>query len=225
MTQEASSDGTSSKGMRKTTKRLLAFVLVAASSYAVYSIMGDKGNAPEAQTHKTVDISKVKAAPDGISKALSKGAMTAFVSHTKRKDVPNLSFKDGKGNDLDLAKWKGRVVLLNLWATWCGPCRKEMPDLADLQKQLGSENFEVVALSVDRKGIKASGRFLVEAKATALNLYVDKTSKSLGKIHAIGLPLTVLIDRNGKEIGRLTGPAVWNGTEAVRLIKTALAEK
>ncbi len=220
MTQEASP-----KGMGKMIKMLVAVSVVAGSSYAVYSIMGDKGNVQEAQTHETVDISKVKAAPEGISKALSKGAMTAFIIHSKRKDVPNLTFKDGQGNDLDLAKWKGRVVLLNLWATWCAPCRKEMPDLADLQTQLGSDDFEVVALSVDRKGVKASGRFLVEAKATALNLYVDKTSKSLGKINAVGLPLTVLIDRQGKEIGRLTGPAVWNGTEAVRLIKTALAEK
>jgi len=167
----------------------------------------------------------VVAAPDGMTKALSTGALSAFLMHKTRNDVPEARFKDGKGKDMKIADWKGKVVLLNLWATWCGPCRKEMPHLAELQKKFGGDDFEVVAVSIDRKGIEASERFLVEVKATELNLYVDKTTKMLGKLRAIGLPTTILIDRQGREVGRLLGPAVWNGPDAVRLIKTAIAEK
>ncbi len=224
MTQE-----TSPNGSGKLIKIVVAVGLVLAGSYGVYSIIGGKGNVQEAQKHNEGDrkviAADVKADPAGISKELSKGKMTAFVIHAKRKPVATIDFKNGEGKALTLEKWKGRVVLLNLWATWCAPCRKEMPDLASLQKQIGGDDFEVVAISVDRKGVKASGRFLVEAKATALNLYIDESTRVLGKMKAIGLPLTVLIDRSGKEIGRLTGPAVWDSKEAIVLIKTAIAEK
>jgi thiol-disulfide isomerase/thioredoxin len=116
------------------------------------------------------------------------------------------------------------VVLLNLWATWCAPCRKEMPTLNDVQKQLGSKDFEVVALSVDRKGLEASTAFLKETGADSLGLYIDETTTSLNMLQALGLPVTLLIDRKGREIGRLLGPAEWNSAEAIALMKAALAE-
>ena len=152
------------------------------------------------------------------------GPMAAFLVKADRPLVPDLSFKDGKGADIKLSEWQGRVVLLNLWATWCAPCRKEMPTLANLQKQLGSKDFEVVALSVDRKGIVASSAFLKETGADSLGLYVDETTKSLDDLQAFGLPVTVLIDRKGREIGRLLGPAEWTSAEAIALIKAAIAD-
>jgi len=124
-----------------------------------------------------------------------------------------------------LAKWKGKVVLLNLWATWCLPCRKEMPDLAALQKELGSNDFEVVALSVDRKGAEASSAFLKEVNASSLALYTDEQSKSLQALQAVGLPATLLIGRDGREIGRLLGPAEWASDEAKALVRAAMAAK
>ena len=220
MTQESAPNGSG-----KMIKIVVAAGLVLAGSYGVYSIMGGKSNVQESQKVADADSSGANVDVSGISKKLSKGKMTAFVIHSKRKDIAPFTFKDGKGNELTLDKWKGRVVLLNVWATWCAPCRKEMPSLAALQKQLGSDGFEVVAISVDRKGVKASGKFLAEVKATVLNLYIDKSTRVLGKLKAIGLPLTVLIDRSGKEVGRLTGPAEWNSPDAIRLIKTAIAEK
>lgn len=155
---------------------------------------------------------------------LAVGPMAAFLVKVDRPNVPDLVFKDSSGTDIKLSRWQGRVVLLNLWATWCAPCRKEMPTLNDVQKQLGSKDFEVVALSVDRKGLEASSAFLKETGADSLGLYVDDTTKSLDDLQTLGLPLTVLIDRKGREIGRLLGPAEWNSAEAIALLKAAIAE-
>jgi thiol-disulfide isomerase/thioredoxin len=209
----------------KTGLIVAVFAIVVAGVYGVYSINGDKSNIQGGETAAKAESSDVAADPTGLSKKLSTGKMVAFLVHKTRKQVPELLFKDGKGKDLKLSDWKGRVVLVNLWATWCGPCRREMPDLADLQAKLGGDDFEVVAISVDRKGIEASGKFLESVKATSLALYVDKTTVAFSKLKAVGLPLTVLVDRKGREVGRLIGPAKWNGTDAIRLIKTAIAEK
>jgi thiol-disulfide isomerase/thioredoxin len=163
-------------------------------------------------------------AATGGFKDFTKGPLAAFLVKADRPAVPNLSFKDANGGALTLDQWKGRVVLVNLWATWCAPCRKEMPTLADLQKQLGSKDFEVVAVSVDRKGIAASSAYLKETGADVLGLYVDDTTKALDDLQGLGLPLSVLVDRKGREIGRLLGPAEWNSAEAVALMKAAIAE-
>lgn len=160
----------------------------------------------------------------GGFRAFVVGPMTAFLVKADRPAVPDLAFKDSSGAEIKLSKWQGRVVLLNLWATWCAPCRKEMPTLNDVQKQLGSKDFEVVALSVDRKGLEASSAFLKETGADSLGLYVDATTQSLEDLQAFGLPVTLLIDRKGREIGRLLGPAEWNSAEAIALMKAAIAE-
>jgi thiol-disulfide isomerase/thioredoxin len=161
----------------------------------------------------------------GGFKAFAVGPMAAFLVKTDRPSVPDLVFKDSSGTEIKLSKWQGRVVLLNLWATWCAPCRKEMPTLNEVQKQLGSTDFEVVALSVDRKGLEASAAFLKETGADSLGLYIDETTTSLNMLQALGLPVTLLIDRKGREIGRLLGPAEWNSAEAVALMKVAIAEQ
>jgi thiol-disulfide isomerase/thioredoxin len=161
---------------------------------------------------------------NGGYRDFARGPMAAFLVKPERPAVPDLSFKGGQGNGLKLSQWKGRVVLVNLWATWCAPCRKEMPTLADLQKQLGSKDFEVIAMSVDRQGIEASSAYLKETGADALGLYVDDTTKSLDDVQGLGLPLSILVDRKGREIGRLLGPAEWNSAEAIALVKAAIAE-
>ncbi len=167
---------------------------------------------------------KVEVNSGGGFKSFAVGPMAAFLVKADRPSVPDLAFKDSSGSEVKLSKWQGRVVLLNLWATWCAPCRREMPTLNDVQKQLGSKDFEVVALSVDRKGLEASAAFLKETGADSLGLYVDETTTSLNALQALGLPVTLLIDRKGREIGRLLGPAEWNSAEAIALMKAALAE-
>jgi thiol-disulfide isomerase/thioredoxin len=160
----------------------------------------------------------------GVSKALAKGALAAFIVKPQREPVADIVFQDGGGKQMNLGQWRGRVVLVNLWATWCVPCRKEMPALAELQKQLGSKDFEVVAISIDRKGAEASAAFIAETGSRALRLYVEPSGKILDDLEALGLPATVLIDRQGNEIGRLLGPAEWASPEAFELIRAAIAE-
>jgi thiol-disulfide isomerase/thioredoxin len=113
-------------------------------------------------------------------------------------------------------------VLLNLWATWCAPCREEMPSLDRLQKDLGSDKFEVVALSLDRKGAEASQKFLDETKVSSLKLYVDASAKQGTTLKIVGMPTTILIDKEGRELGRLAGPAEWDSEDAKRLITAAI---
>jgi thiol-disulfide isomerase/thioredoxin len=151
--------------------------------------------------------------------------MAAFVIKPERRPVPEVKFTDADGKPLTLAGWKGRVVLVNLWATWCAPCRKEMPALAALQTAMGGDDFEVVAISVDRKGIEKSAAFMQEIGVSTLRLYADPSTEALNTLQGVGLPATVLIDRNGNEIGRLLGPAEWDSPEARALIRAALAEK
>jgi thiol-disulfide isomerase/thioredoxin len=151
--------------------------------------------------------------------------MAAFIKHSTPKDMADFSFVDGTGAVKDLPMWKGKVVLLNLWATWCAPCRKEMPDLAKLQKLLGGADFEVVAISEDLKGAEASAAFLKEAGVESLALYVDPKATALAAIQSVGLPTTLLIDRNGKEVGRLLGPADWASVEAQDLVKAEIAKR
>ena len=146
-----------------------------------------------------------------------------FIRNPSPKDIAAFSFADGTGTTVDLSHWKGKVVLLNLWATWCAPCRKEMPELAKLQQEMGSADFEVVALSEDLKGAEASAAFLKDAKAEALALYVDPKATALEAVQSVGLPTTLLIDRNGKEVGRLLGPAQWSSDESKAIIKSVLS--
>ena len=159
-----------------------------------------------------------------IGKEFATGALAAFLIKADRPAAPDAAFADGTGKPLSIGQWKGRVMLVNLWATWCAPCRKEMPHLAALQKELGSADFEVVAISVDRKGVEASSAFLKETGADNLALYVEPSTAIVNDFQALGLPATILIDRKGREIGRLLGPADWASPEAKALIKAALAE-
>jgi thiol-disulfide isomerase/thioredoxin len=153
---------------------------------------------------------------------LNSGHMAAFVFKPQPAEVPKLAFVDADGKARSLADWKGKVVLLNLWATWCGPCRKEMPDLDRLQAELGSDTFEVVALSVDRAGVAGSKKFLDQIGTKSLALYVDPTAKMASELRVVGLPATLLIDPEGREIGRLLGPADWASDDAKALIKSAI---
>lgn len=150
------------------------------------------------------------------------GQMAAFVVRQAPVEVPAHRFLDAAGAERSLADWRGRVVLLNLWATWCAPCLKEMPDLDRLQAELGSADFEVVAVSVDRAGAAASQKFLEKTGVKQLKLYADPSARLATTVGAVGLPATLLIGRDGREIGRLLGPADWGGEDAKRLVGWAL---
>ncbi len=206
-------------------KQIAAGAAVLAVITGIYVFQASGRKAGPAEPAALTSTAAPGIAASGVSRELATGALAAFLVKSERKPVADSAFQDAAGKPLKLSQWQGRVVLVNLWATWCAPCRKEMPDLAQLQKELGSEQFEVVAISVDKKGVEASAVFLKETGAENLKLYVEPSLTILNDLQAIGLPATVLIDRSGKEIGRLLGPADWASPEAIALIKAALAEK
>ena len=201
---------------------VLAFALIGFG--AVYVTLGRPDNVLPPRTAPAASSTATQQAlPSGPGvNPLSRGEMAAFVFRKTPEALPEISFTDGEGAARTLKDWQGKVVLLNLWATWCAPCRKEMPSLDRLQTELGSDKFEVVALSVDRAGIPGSKKFLGEINVSALKLYVDPTARATSNLKAVGLPATLLIDAQGREIGRLTGPAEWDSEDAKKLIQAVL---
>ena len=138
------------------------------------------------------------------------------------RDIPEIRFADEEGHELTLADFRGRVALLNIWATWCVPCRKEMPTLDRLQARLGGKDFLVIALSIDREGVAPVKRFYQELKLEKLAIYVDPSGKRSRALAIPGVPTTLLIDRQAREIARKMGPAEWDGAEMVSLVERTI---
>ncbi|WP_375412687.1 TlpA family protein disulfide reductase [uncultured Bradyrhizobium sp.] len=187
----------------------------------VYGITGLKRAAlADAPCASAVELSK-KIAP------LAKGEVAALAMATKPLQMPDLTFTDGNGQPKKLSDWKGRTVLLNLWATWCVPCRKEMPALDNLQGKLGGEKFAVVAVNIDTRNPEKPKAFLQDGNLTRLGYYTDSKAKVFQDLKSIGLalgmPTSVLIDGQGCEIGNIAGPAEWDSEDALKLINAATA--
>jgi thiol-disulfide isomerase/thioredoxin len=156
---------------------------------------------------------------------LAHGEVAALTIATKPLKLPDLAFEDGDGKPRKLSDWHGKTVLVNLWATWCVPCRKEMPALEGLQTKLKSPNFEVVAINIDTRDSDKPRNFLKDANLTKLGYFNDPKAKvfqdlkSIGR--ALGMPTSVLVDGQGCEIATIAGPAEWDGEDAVKLIEAA----
>jgi len=136
--------------------------------------------------------------------------------------LPEVRFQDDQGRDLTLGDFRGRVVVLNVWATWCVPCRKEMPALDRLQARLGGKDFLVVALSIDRKGVEAVRGFYQEVGVENLAMYVDPSGRGSRGLGLPGVPTTLLIDQEGREVARKMGEAEWDGPEMVSLVERTM---
>ena len=154
------------------------------------------------------------------------GALAGFAALDRAYSVAGLTFNDKDGLEKSLADWKGRTVLFNLWATWCPPCRAEMPSLDQLQRDVGSENFEVVTVSVDTGADTKPKKFFEKIKIADLDFYHDPNISTLGTLKkdglAYGLPATLLVGKDGCVLGLLNGPAEWASEDAKRLIKAAM---
>ncbi len=137
-------------------------------------------------------------------------------------DIAEVRFVDADGRPMSLADFRGKQVLLNIWATWCGPCLEEMPTLDRLQARLGGPDFEVVALSIDREGVDVVRDFYAELDLQALRIYVDTSTMAPINLNVLGVPTTLLLDGNGREIGRYTGPTEWDGEAVVSAIREQL---
>src|SRR5215212_5225985 len=158
--------------------------------------------------------------------ALAHGEVAALTMVTAPLRLPDLAFEDADGKPKKLSDWRGRTVLVNLWATWCVPCRKEMPALERLQTQLGGPDFEVVAVNIDTRDPDKPKRFLKDANLTRLGYFSDQKAKVFqdlkGVGRALGMPTSVLVDAAGCEIATIAGPAEWDSDDAVKLIKAAV---
>jgi thiol-disulfide isomerase/thioredoxin len=157
---------------------------------------------------------------------LARGEVAALaMAHTPFR-VPDVAFKDAEGRDRTLAQWRGRTVLLNLWATWCVPCRKEMPALDALQDRLGGPKFEVVTVDIDTRDPAKPLAFLKEVGVTHLAYYSDQSAKVFQDLKAagkaFGMPTTLLVDGAGCEIGAMAGPAEWASSDGITLVNAAI---
>lgn len=152
------------------------------------------------------------------------GATGKFTPAGSARPAPALSVLARDGTRVPLADFRGKVVLVNFWATWCAPCLREMPALARLQAQRGGEDFTVLALSQDLKGWEAVAPFLDKLGLAGLPVYVDEKTAVARAMEVAGLPTTVLLGRDGRELGRLVGDAGWDSKEALALIDHYLGQ-
>ncbi len=160
---------------------------------------------------------------------LAKGQLAALNVSKAPKMATEIAFDGPAGEKLKLSDFRGKTVLLNLWATWCVPCRVEMPALDRLQGELGGKAFEVVAVNIDTARLERRKAFLDSVGVNKLAFYTDakaetfQTLRQAGKV--IGLPTTILIDERGCELGVMAGPAEWDGPEALALLRAAMPQK
>ena len=145
---------------------------------------------------------------------------------TEPKPIPELHFVDGMGRPRTIAEFRGKSVLLNLWATWCVPCRKEMPALDALQSKLGGTNFEVVSINIDTRDTEKPKDWLKNVGVNTLAYYADNSAKVFQDLKAVGkafgMPTTLIVDPAGCEVASLAGPAEWASEDAIRLIQAAI---
>ncbi|MDA5092564.1 TlpA disulfide reductase family protein [Aliiroseovarius sp. KMU-50] len=155
--------------------------------------------------------------------ALREGEMKKLVFHSEPVVASAASFLDTSGGEYSLSDYQGKYVLLNFWATWCAPCRKEMPALDALQKELGGEAFEVVPIATGRNRVPAIEMFFEKVGVTDLPILLDPTQALARDMGVFGLPATVILDPEGNEIARMRGEANWN-SDSARAILTSLIE-
>lgn len=154
-----------------------------------------------------------------VTNAEAQEVAGSFLLHDSPRVLPELRFQDGKGAQRSLSDFRGKVVLLNIWATWCATCRKEMPTLDRLQAELGGDDFEVVGLSIDRAGIPVVEEFYREIGVKALRIYVDTSEEAARLLRIFGLPTSVLVGRDGSELGRYAGAAEWDSPEMTGFLR------
>ena len=150
---------------------------------------------------------------------------SGFAFLDKPRRIPDLVFVNEVGEKNSLSKFWGRPLVLNIWATWCVPCRKEMPTLDRLQATLAETDALVVPLSIDSQGPSVVKAFYAEIGIKSLGIYVDQSGDTSHLLNAIGIPTTLLVDRNGQELGRKIGPAEWDSSEMMALIRSRLGPR
>jgi thiol-disulfide isomerase/thioredoxin len=195
---------------------VLAILAAGAGLYGTARLVGNRGEASCSASGPALDRLR----------PLARGEVAAFEVSREPVRAPDFAVSGPDGGRRDLASFRGRTVLLNLWATWCEPCKREMPALDALQAQLGGKGFEVAAVNIDTRNLDRPRAWLVQAGVKSLAYYADSEAKIFQDLRraglAEGMPTTVLIDAAGCRLGRLSGPAEWSSPDALALVRAAV---
>jgi thiol-disulfide isomerase/thioredoxin len=195
--------------------------LAAAAVYGTGFMGGNGLGAPGAAE----GCGAAKAAAERMA-PLARGEVAAVEVEGEPKIAPEIAFVGPDAGKTTLADLKGRTLLVNLWATWCAPCRQEMPALDRLQSTLGGPEFEVVAINLDTRNVEKPRAWLADNGVRSLSYYADPEGRVLPalqkSIGVVGLPTSILVDARGCQIATLKGPADWASEDATRLLRAAL---
>ncbi|MDC0131423.1 TlpA family protein disulfide reductase [Alphaproteobacteria bacterium] len=186
---------------------IIIILLLMGGAFLVYLTDGREGKPANAQSETAMQT-----------------GLKNFVVQSPKREIPEIVFQLNGEKQVGLEAFRGEVLVLNLWATWCAPCRKEMPQLDALQAHFSGKNVRVIALSLDRGNGDKPKQFLQELGVRHLTWAHDGSYKSARQLGLIGLPTTLLIDVDGKEIGRLAGEADWNSAAVHELVEQALID-
>jgi thiol-disulfide isomerase/thioredoxin len=215
---------------------LAALAGLVAGAVAVYVSGPPSGNAPQPEPAASAQVSQADiaacAAKADKAKAVgaaASGSVAAMLPADPTQSLKGLAFNDPDGKPMTLSAFMGKTLLVNLWATWCAPCRAEMPALDALQKEMGSDTFEVVAVNVDTGDDAKPNKFLEETKVSNLAPYRDNTLGVFDALRtrglALGLPVTLLVDADGCLLAHMNGPAGWASEDAKALVRSAQSQK
>ena len=201
-------------------------VIAAVAAVVIVAVLGGVYGIGRLRTNPSVAGCGAAIATAAKIAPLAQGEVAALaVAHSPFR-VPDLAFKDADGRARSLQDWHGRTVLVNLWATWCVPCRKEMPALDALEAKLGGPKFDVVAINIDTRDPQKPLAFLKEADVTHLAYYSDPSAKVFQDLKlagkAFGMPTTLLVAPSGCELGTMAGPAEWASADGVKLVSAAI---
>jgi len=203
----------------KMTAAIGALALVAVAGVAAfYSVAGNAGNSALCSAARPA---AARMAP------LARGEVAAVQVHATPLPTTDLAFEGPNGAPMTLSAFRGQTLLVNLWATWCPPCLKEMPSLDALQAALGSPDFAVVAVNIDTRNLDKPRAWLADRKIAALTYYADPQAKVFQDLRAArkieGMPVSLIVDAQGCELAILQGPADWASADAKALIGAAMA--
>ncbi|MFQ0814282.1 sodium:dicarboxylate symporter [Brucella anthropi] len=226
--EKANSEQNAKSGNRKIVL-LAALAGVIAGIGAVYVMERPSGNVVAANVSAENDQASAQCAlkADALKAldAAAKGDVAAMRAAEKPISVAHIAFTGPDGKQMTLGDYKGKTLLVNLWATWCAPCREEMPALDKLQGEKGGNDFDVVAINIDTGSDDKPKGFLSEIGIKNLTLHRDASMASFNELKrknlAFGLPVTLLVDKDGCQIASMNGPAQWDGADAIKLIEAA----
>ncbi len=166
----------------------------------------------------------IASAGNGDLEALRQGTMKKLVFNSAPKDVPQIAVRDPEGGQHRLQDWRGKYVVLNFWATWCAPCRKEMPSLEALEAEFGGDNFAVVPIATTRNTLPAIRRFFADIGVKELPILIDDNQALSRAMNVFGLPTTIVLNPEGKEIARVRGDADWYSDSARAIVAAMIAQ-